>query len=68
MKLLSLLVVLGVSIFSASCGSETTASDDIVARVNGNEITAAELEKQFPPDAIFSGGKWIKTDKSIVAK
>jgi hypothetical protein len=21
---------------------------------------ALELEKQFPPDAIFSGGKWIK--------
>lgn len=23
---------------------------------------AADLEKQFPPDAIFSGGKWVKGD------
>ena len=29
---------------------------------------AADIEKQFPPDAIFSGGKWIKTDKAIVKK
>ena len=26
---------------------------------------AAELEKQFPPDAIFSGGKWIKGEKLV---
>jgi hypothetical protein len=29
---------------------------------------AADLEKQFPPDAIFSGGKWLKSDKAIVKK
>jgi peptidyl-prolyl cis-trans isomerase SurA len=46
-KLLSFLMLLGVSIVGASCGPDTTASDDIVARVNGNEITTAELEKQF---------------------
>ncbi len=27
--------------------------------------TAADLEKQYPPDAIFSGGKWIKGDKIV---
>lgn len=26
---------------------------------------AADLEKQFPPDAIFSGGKWIKGEKLL---
>lgn len=26
------------------------------------EWRAADFEKQFPPDAIFSGGKWIKGD------
>lgn len=29
--------------------------------------TAADIEKLFPPDAIFSGGKWIKGE-SIVSK
>jgi len=32
---------------TASCGSESTASGDVAARVNGKEITTAELEKQF---------------------
>ncbi|MBP9109202.1 MAG: hypothetical protein KBF83_06575 [Pyrinomonadaceae bacterium] len=27
------------------------------------EWAALDLEKQFPPDAIFSGGKWIKGEK-----
>src|SRR5439155_10805762 len=26
--------------------------------------TATDIEKQFPPDAIFSGGKWIKGEKA----
>ena len=29
---------------------------------------STDIEKQFPPDAIFSGGKWIKSDKAIVKK
>ncbi|MFN2500717.1 MAG: M14 family zinc carboxypeptidase [Pyrinomonadaceae bacterium] len=29
---------------------------------------AADLEKQFPPDAVFSGGKWIKGEKLITRK
>jgi peptidyl-prolyl cis-trans isomerase SurA len=41
------MIVMGIAVVSASCGPDTTASDDIVARVNGNEITTAELEKQF---------------------
>jgi hypothetical protein len=32
------------------------------------EWTAIDLEKQFPPDAIFSGGKWIKGDKTVPKK
>jgi len=31
---------------TASCGSDTTASANVVARVNGKDITAAELDKQ----------------------
>jgi hypothetical protein len=27
--------------------------------------TAADIEKQFPPDAVFSGGKWIKGENLI---
>ena len=30
--------------------------------------TLTDIEKQFPPDAIFSGGKWNKGDKAIVKK
>ncbi len=32
---------------TASCGSNSSASADVVARVNGKEITATQLEKQF---------------------
>src|SRR5690242_10024791 len=41
------LAVLSAALLTASCGSESTASGDVVARVNGKEITTAELEKQF---------------------
>ena len=27
--------------------------------------TATDMEKQFPPDAVFSGGKWIKGEKVV---
>jgi len=27
--------------------------------------TSAELEKQFPPDAVFSAGKWAKGEKLV---
>jgi len=30
--------------------------------------TVAEIEKQFPPDAVFSGGKWIKGEKVVAKK
>jgi peptidyl-prolyl cis-trans isomerase SurA len=42
-----LLVVLVGLVFTAACSSESTASDDVVARVNGKEIKTADLEKQF---------------------
>src|SRR5689334_6094400 len=49
---LSVKSILGVAalaalLLTASCGSESTASGDVAARVNGKEITMAELEKQF---------------------
>jgi len=40
-------VTLAALLLTASCGSESKASGDIVARVNGKEITMAELERQF---------------------
>lgn len=30
--------------------------------------TVADLEKQFPPDAIFSSGKWLKGEKVVPAR
>jgi hypothetical protein len=32
------------------------------------EWTATDLEKKFPPDAIFSGGKWTKGEKVVPKK
>jgi peptidyl-prolyl cis-trans isomerase SurA len=40
-------VLLGGLLIAASCSSNPTASEDVVARVNGKDITTAELEKQF---------------------
>jgi len=43
-----LLVLLAASCaLAGSCSSNQTASQDIVARVNAKEITAADLEKQY---------------------
>lgn len=47
MKPLLSLALLAVVVGTASCSSNTSASDDIVARVNGKEITTADLEKQY---------------------
>jgi len=45
---LSLLLAMLVGLaFTTSCSSESTASADVVARVNGKEIKTADLEKQF---------------------
>src|SRR5215475_13680732 len=41
------LAALAVMLMAASCSSESKASGDVAARVNGKEITTAELEKQF---------------------
>jgi peptidyl-prolyl cis-trans isomerase SurA len=38
---------MALCLMAAGCGSNTTASDDIVATVNDKEITAADLEKQY---------------------
>ena len=47
MKCILLLSTLAALVFSASCSSNTSASDDVVARVNGKDIRTADLEKQF---------------------
>ncbi len=40
-------VLLAGLLVTASCGSDTTASANVVARVNGKDITTAQLDKQF---------------------
>ena len=47
MKSILSLVVLTAILTAASCSSESKASGDVAARVNGKEITTADLEKQF---------------------
>ncbi len=47
MKSIFSLAVVAAVLLTASCGSQSTASGDVAARVNGKEITTAELEKQF---------------------
>jgi peptidyl-prolyl cis-trans isomerase SurA len=46
-KRLILSMLLISLIGTASCSSDSAASDNVVARVNGKDITTAELEKQF---------------------
>jgi peptidyl-prolyl cis-trans isomerase SurA len=46
-KSATLLALSLASLLASSCTSSTSVSDDIVARVNDKEITAAELEKQY---------------------
>src|SRR5215475_11769840 len=47
MKPLIISVLLAGLLVTASCGSDSSASANVVARVNGKDITTAELEKQF---------------------
>ena len=46
MKSLILSALLAGLLVTASCGSDSSASADVVARVNGKDITASQLEKQ----------------------
>jgi len=47
MKCLTLSVLLAGLLLTASCGTASKASADVVARVNNKDITTAQLEKQF---------------------
>ena len=47
MRSILILAALAALLVTASCSSETTASADVAARVNGKEITMTELEKEF---------------------
>ena len=47
MRLLIAAALLAALFLTASCGSDTTASANVVARVNGKDITTAQLDKQF---------------------
>src|SRR5438876_12234205 len=46
MKPLLVCVLLTGLLVTASCGSDSSASANVVARVNGKDITAAQLDKQ----------------------
>src|SRR5215475_12448974 len=46
MKALILSALLAGLLITASCGSDSSASANVVARVNGKDITAAQLDKQ----------------------
>src|SRR5438876_1847096 len=46
MKPLILSVLLAGLLLIASCGSDSSASANVVARVNGKDITTTQLEKQ----------------------
>ena len=46
MKSLIRSALLAGLLVTASCGSDSSASADVVARVNGKDITASQLEKQ----------------------
>jgi peptidyl-prolyl cis-trans isomerase SurA len=47
MKYVSLLTLVLALLGISSCSSPSKASADVVARVNGKDITSAQLEKQF---------------------
>ena len=47
MKFATFLVFSMTCLLAWQCSSNPTVSEDIVARVNGKEITSAELDKQF---------------------
>ena len=47
MKCLSISALIAALLVLASCGSASKASADVVARVNGKDLTTAQLEKQF---------------------
>jgi peptidyl-prolyl cis-trans isomerase SurA len=46
MKPLILSALLAGLLITAACGSDTSASANVVARVNGKDVTAAQLDKQ----------------------
>src|SRR3989441_11043246 len=47
MRCLTLSALFAGLLITSSCGSASKASTDIVARVNGKDITTSQLEKQF---------------------
>ena len=47
MKLFSVVALVAVLAVGSACSSSSTASADVVARVNGVDITVAELDKEF---------------------
>jgi peptidyl-prolyl cis-trans isomerase SurA len=47
MRYLTIPALLAGLLVTASCGSPSKASADVVARVNGKDITTTQLEKQF---------------------
>src|SRR5262249_21728777 len=46
MKFVILSALLAAVLLTASCGSDSSASANVVARINGKDITATQLDKQ----------------------
>ena len=66
MKSATLLVLLAACCaLAGGCGSNKTASDEIVARVNTKEITSADLEKQY--QARINGAAQLPTPEESQA-
>jgi peptidyl-prolyl cis-trans isomerase SurA len=59
------LVLLAALCTFAGCGSNGTASDDIVARVNSKEITTADLEKEYQNQ--INGAQQVPTPEEAQA-
>lgn len=66
MKPVTFLVLLtAVCVMAVSCSSSATVSDDLVARVNGKEITTADLEKAY--QSRINGAQQLPTPEEAQA-
>jgi peptidyl-prolyl cis-trans isomerase SurA len=65
-KPVTLLVLLtAVCLLAGGCSSSATVSDDLVARVNGKEITTADLEKEY--QSRINGAQQLPTPEEAQA-
>lgn len=69
MKSATLLVLFLACLLACGCSSSSSVSDEIVARVNGKEITADELERQYQSriNAAQQAGQQLPTPEEAQA-